>query len=58
MSKNKIVHSCFECPLCHHVHEGVEMKTICSETGSNVENNYDKIAKNCPFQKDVKNNRL
>jgi hypothetical protein len=25
------------------------MKTICSETGNNVENNYNKIAKNCPF---------
>ena len=50
MQKDTIVHSCFECPLCHHVHEGIEMKTICSETGNNVENNYNKIAKNCPFQ--------
>lgn len=51
MSKNVIVKNCYECPLCKHLHEGVKMKTICSETGEKVGNCYKRIAKSCPYVK-------
>ena len=51
MSQNTLVHNCYECPLMKHVHEGVKMKTVCSETNKGVSNCYDRIAKSCPYRK-------
>lgn len=45
------VHTCYKCPLCKSIHEGIEVKTICSETNKNVDECFDKIDKSCPYKK-------